>query len=44
MAAAKPILEKAYVAAPAEYKDQIGDQMERLVEGIKESESVKDRG
>lgn len=44
LAAAKPILEKAYVAAPAEYKDQIGDQMERLVKGIKESESVKDRG
>ena len=32
LTAAQPILEKAYVAAPPEYKDQIGDEMERLIE------------
>ena len=44
LAAAKPILEQAYVAAPAEYKDQIGDEMERLIREIKESEKVNDEG
>jgi len=33
--AAQPILEKAYVAAPAEYKDQIGNEMEKLIEQTK---------
>jgi len=37
LAAAKPILEKAYVAAPTEFKDQIGDEMERLVKKSKAS-------
>jgi len=37
--AAQPVLQKAYVAAPEEYKDQIGNEMERLVKGIKISES-----
>jgi tetratricopeptide (TPR) repeat protein len=36
LVAAKPLLEKAYVAAPATYKDQIGDAMEQLMKGIKE--------
>ena len=36
--AAKPILEKAYIAAPEQYKDQIGDEMEQLVQGIKKAE------
>ena len=39
--AAKPILEKAYIAAPEQYKDQIGDEMEQLVQGIKKAEAVK---
>lgn len=34
-AAAQPVLEKAYVAAPEEYKDQIGSEMERVVKSIK---------
>jgi tetratricopeptide (TPR) repeat protein len=38
LVAAKPLLEKAYVAAPATYKDQIGDVMEQLIKGIKETE------
>ncbi len=33
--AAQPVLQKAYIAAPAQYKDQIGKEMERIV---KESE------
>ena len=40
LTAAKPFLEKAYVAAPAAYKDRIGDEMERIVEGIKATEKV----
>ncbi len=40
--AAKPILEKAYIAAPEQYKDQIGDEMEQLVQGIKKAEIVKE--
>ncbi|MGL6341032.1 MAG: tetratricopeptide repeat protein, partial [Waterburya sp.] len=44
LVAAKPLLEKAYVAAPATYKDQIGDTMERLIKGIKETEATKDAG
>lgn len=40
LVAAKPLLEKAYVAAPATYKDQIGDNMERLIKGIKETEAT----
>ncbi|WP_319418974.1 tetratricopeptide repeat protein [Pleurocapsa sp. FMAR1] len=39
--AAKPILEKAYIAAPEQYKDQIGDEMEQLVKGIKQAENLK---
>lgn len=39
--AAQPILAKAYVAAPERYKDQIGNEMERLVQGIKASEVKK---
>jgi tetratricopeptide (TPR) repeat protein len=38
LVAAQPILQKAYVAAPEEYKDQIGNAMERIVKGIKVSE------
>jgi tetratricopeptide (TPR) repeat protein len=38
LSAAQPILQKAYVAAPAKYKDQIGSVMERIVKGIKVSE------
>ena len=41
LTAAKPFLEQAYVAAPEAYKDRIGDEMERLVEGIKQQESEK---
>ena len=37
LTAAQPILEKAYVAAPAEYKDRIGNEMERLIEETKKS-------
>ncbi|MGL5940123.1 MAG: tetratricopeptide repeat protein [Waterburya sp.] len=44
LVAAKPLLEKAYIAAPATYKDQIGDTMERLMKGIKETEATKDAG
>ncbi len=40
--AAKPVLEQAYIAAPEQYKDQIGDEMEQLVKGIKEAETVKE--
>ena len=39
LTAAQPILEKAYVAAPAEYKDQIGDEMARLIERTKASQT-----
>ena len=38
LTAARPVLEKAYVAAPEEYKDRIGDEMERIVAGIKASQ------
>ena len=38
LTAAQPVLEKAYVAAPEKYKDQIGNEMERIVQGIKASE------
>ncbi|MGL4880925.1 MAG: tetratricopeptide repeat protein, partial [Waterburya sp.] len=44
LVAAKTLLEKAYIAAPATYKDQIGDTMERLMKGIKETEATKDAG
>ena len=37
--AAQPILEQAYVAAPGEYKDQIGDEMERLIGKIKAADA-----
>ncbi|MBE9045340.1 tetratricopeptide repeat protein [Pleurocapsales cyanobacterium LEGE 10410] len=43
LSAAKPILAKAYVAAPEKYKDQIGNEMEQLVKGIKESEKIEDQ-
>ncbi|MEM8832104.1 MAG: tetratricopeptide repeat protein [Cyanobacteria bacterium P01_G01_bin.19] len=36
---AKPLLEKAYVTAPAEYKDQIGQEMSRLIEKTKAVET-----
>ena len=39
LAAAKPVLQKAYVAAPEEYKDQIGGEMERIVESLKVTET-----
>ena len=35
LTAAQPILKQAYVAAPEEYKDQIGNEMERVVNQIK---------
>lgn len=38
LTAAQPVLEKAYVAAPEKYKDQIGDEMARLVTKIKAAE------
>ena len=41
LTAAKPFLEQAYVAAPAAYKDRIGDEMERIVEGIKAAEDIR---
>ena len=41
LTAAKPVLEKAYVAAPEEYKDQIGDEMEQLVQKIKAEQKAK---
>ena len=37
--AAQPVLQKAYVAAPEEYKDQIGGEMERVVKGIEAAEA-----
>ena len=40
LTAAKPLLEQAYVAAPETYKDPIGDEMERIVEGIKATEKI----
>ena len=36
--AAKPILQQAYVAAPENYKDQIGQEMERVVKSIETAE------
>ncbi|MGD1918453.1 MAG: tetratricopeptide repeat protein [Pleurocapsa sp.] len=42
LTAAKPILEKAYIAAPPEYKDQIGDEMERLIKKTKASETPEE--
>ena len=42
LTAAKPFLEQAYVAAPEAYKDRIGDEMERIVKGIKQQESSKE--
>lgn len=42
LTAAKPILEKAYVAAPPEYKDQIGDEMARLIEKTKATETPEE--
>ena len=41
LTAAKPVLEKAYVAAPEEYKDQIGDEMEKLVQEIKSEQEAQ---
>lgn len=37
--AAQPLLQKAYIAAPQQYKDQIGQEMERIVQEIKVSEA-----
>ena len=39
--AAKPILQEAYIAAPEEYKDQIGNEMERVVKSIKATEKAE---
>ncbi|MEL6494497.1 MAG: tetratricopeptide repeat protein [Cyanobacteria bacterium J06623_7] len=41
LVAAQPVLQKAYVAAPEEYKDQIGTEMERIVKGIKAAEKLE---
>lgn len=41
LAEAKPILEKAYIAAPEQYKDQIGDEMEKLVQELRQTEAAK---
>ena len=41
LAAAQPALEKAYVAAPEEYKDQIGSEMERVVKSLKAADKFK---
>jgi tetratricopeptide (TPR) repeat protein len=41
LTAARPVLEKAYVAAHEEYKDRIGDEMERIVAGIKALEEAE---
>ena len=38
--ASQPILQKAYVAAPEEYKDQIANEMERVVKTIKAEEKA----
>lgn len=38
LTAARPILERAYVAAPEAYKDRIGDEMARIVRGIEASD------
>jgi tetratricopeptide (TPR) repeat protein len=35
LVAAQPILQKAYIAAPDQYKDQIGKEMERIVKNLK---------
>ncbi len=42
LTAAQPILEKAYIAAPPEYKDQIGDEMARLIEKTKASQTPEE--
>jgi tetratricopeptide (TPR) repeat protein len=39
LSAAQPVLQKAYIAAPEQYKDQIGQEMERIVKEIKVSEA-----
>ena len=41
LAAAQPVLELAYVAAPEEYKDQIGSEMERVVKSLKAADKFK---
>ncbi|MGF1588530.1 MAG: tetratricopeptide repeat protein [Pleurocapsa sp.] len=41
LTAAQPILTKAYVAAPEKYKDQIGKEMERLVQSLKASQKLE---
>lgn len=40
LALAQPLLQKAYVAAPEQYKDQIGQAMERIVKAIKTTEAA----
>ena len=42
LSAARPILEKAYVAAPETYKDRIGKEMERVVRGIEAANDLAD--
>ncbi|MBW4534048.1 MAG: tetratricopeptide repeat protein [Pleurocapsa minor HA4230-MV1] len=39
LSAAQPVLQKAYIAAPEQYKDQIGQEMERIVKEIKVSKA-----
>jgi tetratricopeptide (TPR) repeat protein len=39
LSAAQPLLQKAYIAAPEKYKDQIGQEMERIVKEMKVSET-----
>jgi tetratricopeptide (TPR) repeat protein len=39
LSAVQPLLQKAYIAAPEQYKDQIGQEMERIVKEIKVSEA-----
>ena len=39
LSAAQSVLQKAYIAAPEQYKDQIGNEMERIVKGMKVSEA-----
>ena len=40
--AAQPVLERAYVVAPPKYKDQIGNEMARLIEKTKAIETPKE--
>jgi tetratricopeptide (TPR) repeat protein len=39
LSAAQPVLQKAYIAAPEQYKDQIGQEMERIIKEMKVSQT-----